>query len=162
MSLLMFLMAAQGLPVTSVATDPPAVMVTPALAMRAPPITIDVEVRAAGEALWSGQMRVSGRSGASFSRQQSNAGAAGCEPVEGYYESSARTSLSINMSSTRRSSNTEGIDVRVNWDRPSEADSCQGRRGTRSVAIQETVIIKQGDTVTVTGDGGLTIKLHRH
>ena len=142
---------------------PPPIVALPRVdpASSAPPVTFDVEVRAGGEVQWSGPMRVSGQSPASFSRNKSDAAEALC-PSPVYPGASARTSLSVTLTSRRVAPDRIGYNLRVSWDRPGPvADACLAPQSTRTVALTQNVAIEPGQSVTVNGDGGLSVTLRR-
>jgi hypothetical protein len=128
---------------------------------RGPIITLDVEVRGGGALLWSGQLRVADRSPASFTRQQSGAAQSSCTSSDDFDEHSERSSLSIYVSTARQTSTGTALDIRATWDRPSDSSGCKTRRSTRTVGIAETISLGPGGEQTVSGDGGLTIRLRR-
>ncbi|MET1754750.1 hypothetical protein ABVV53_04655 [Novosphingobium sp. RD2P27] len=124
-------------------------------------MTYDVELRSDAELLWSGQMRVSERMGATFSQQQQNAAPLNCMSPEIYGEVHERSVVSINLSPMSRFPATGALNVRVTWERPGSGAGCPARMGSRSVSITQILALQEGQQQTLTGDGGLTIRLRR-
>lgn len=158
-SLLLALAAQTGIP------GPPPVFIPSARMMaspasRGPIVTLDVEVRGGGELLWSGQLRVTNRSGASFTRQQSSASPTICVADE-YGDNSDRSSLSVNLTTVRQSPAGSGVEIRASWERPSDDPDCKTRRSTRTVGLVETILVEPGREQVVNGDGGLSIRVRR-
>ncbi len=140
---------------------PPPIFIPASRRASGPIVTMDVEVRGGGEVLWNGQLRVSDRTGASFTRQQSGATPTACAGLETYGDTSERSSLSVNLSTVRQATANASVEIRVSWDRPSGDSDCASRRSTRSVGIVETVSLEPGRDQTISGDGGLSIRLRR-
>ena len=162
---IMFALAAVA-PVLSAPSPPPVVLLPPTLALSGIPsvlATLDVELRADGEVLWSGPMRVSNRSGAGFNRQKYDAPANACVTDEiSYSPNSVRSSLSVNINMPRIDPNNYGFEVRVNWDRPGRQADCNDiRRGTRTIALTERFALAPKAGTVLTGDGGLTVRIRR-
>ncbi|WBO24175.1 hypothetical protein [Sphingomonas abietis] len=129
-----------------------------------PSILFDVEVRAGGDLLWNGPMRVNGITGSSVNRSKSDAPSVTCPTVAGY-DQGVRSSLSVNLSEVRFGDpDADRFQLRVALDRPGgTADGCvDGERSSRSVGMTENLHMTAGETRTLEGDGGLQIKLHRH
>lgn len=120
---------------------------------------IEADARADGERLWSGPLRISSLTGASFTRTLRQAAAQGCEAI--------RSSLSVNDSLTlsidpQRYGEANRYTVTVRWDRPGpQRDACQAARSSRSIGLTETIDLPPGSTRQVTGDGGLAVTLRR-
>ena len=114
---------------------------------------ISVRIRAlAGRAvLLDDRFRV-GRSWASFNQSRSEAGDQSC-PLD-YAGGSARTSFSMSLRPQGMSGGK--YQLSSTWLRPS--GSCQ-EQGSRSVSIEQGVVLKPGQTVVVEGDGGLRLEL---
>ncbi|MBN8819447.1 MAG: hypothetical protein J0I80_12110 [Sphingomonas sp.] len=125
------------------------------------PVNFEVEVRAGSELLWSGTMRVSGQSPASFTRNKTDAPEAVCAaPV--YNSTNSRTSLSLTLTGRRFAQEKTGYNLRVTWERPGPAaDACEAPLSTRTVALAQDFSIAPGQSVTVTGDAGLSVTLRR-
>ncbi|QUT06566.1 hypothetical protein KFK14_03640 [Sphingobium phenoxybenzoativorans] len=122
--------------------------------------TIEVDIRAGGQELWSGPMRLAGRVPATFSRQKSDAPADDCAAEENRY-SGVRSSLSVNLSLMSYGAGKSGFRLTVNWDRPADVNGCGGRDASRSVGLTQTFNLEPGQETSLTGDGGLTIRLRR-
>ena len=147
----------------TIAATPP-VMVPPPSPMRTavrdmatvPAIILDVEVRG-GALLWSGTMRVSPRVQASYTSSKSDAPAGICPPQR-WYGSGERDALRLTVSFVNPGSAPRYV-VNASWTRPA-GDGCDGAQDTRTVALTESVDIGQRDA-TVSGDGGLTVRLRQ-
>ena len=120
---------------------------------------IAVLVRAGDRLLFSGTLRVASGSGASYSENRSEASRTTC-PTLRPYESTERSSLSIQLYLREDQRAGQAVNVNVNWQRPAPGGSC-GNDGTRSVQLSQTVQLQPGQNATVEGDAGLVVNLSR-
>lgn len=173
--MLSMIMLAAAQTVSAAPAQPPVIQTVPRAAA-APPVSItenpdsfdnsqetaifDVDARSGNELLWAGEMRVSGRQGASFTRQQSNASTSSCARGQTSYGQGERSSLSINLNRYRAGRDEGGVQMRVTWERPGEGDTCQGANA-RTAGITENLFLERGQERIVKGDGGLIIRLRR-
>lgn len=121
---------------------------------------VSIVIVQAGETLWSGTLKV-GRSYGSASYSQSRNEAD--EPCAGPVKPNnpyPMTSSSLNFSISRYNWQQEpdGFSINLNWSRPISA--CQGQ-GNDSYGINRNVTLAQGQTVTIEGTGGVSIRLTR-
>jgi hypothetical protein len=123
--------------------------------------SFDVDVRAGGQELWSGPMRLNGRTPASFSRQKSDAAVGDCAPVEGYSYRGVRSSLSVNLNMNVFEGSKTGFRLSINWERPGDANGCGGQDGTRTIGLTQSFSLEPGQEASFSGDGGLTVRLRR-
>lgn len=118
--------------------------------------TVDVEVRGGGAVLWSGPLRVGGTYGpTTIRREQSEPGEASCPSSD--HASPIATSFILTLSP--RGSNGS-LNVTVRWSRPGD-QPCGPGPNSRTVELTQAVALNQGDNVTVNGDGGVSVRLHR-
>jgi hypothetical protein len=96
---------------------------------------------------------------ASYSENRSEAPDVVCAG-DRYYSSQERYSLNIQLYLRDDNSNGAGVNVSVNWQRPSPNAGCDGE-GTRTVQLNQTVPLGAGQSMTVEGDAGLTVTLSR-
>ena len=154
--------AAQVAPPPPVISVPPVIHSSPRFAVsnRVPGerYTVEVEIRAGTETLWSGPMNVSTTQGANFSRQMSEAPASDCGP-EGYGQQ-AQNSLSLQLNPQRVPDAGASLGVSVRWGRTIPG-TCPYRNSSRTVELNETVALTPNKSVTLTGDAGLTVRLRR-
>lgn len=120
---------------------------------------LDVALDVRNETLWSGRLRVGGRTGAYY-HQQLNQAHAPCDHQGGPEIGSAMSSqrLSIRVSRRGGSDNPHQFSVNVSWQRPVSA--CEGG-GTTTVQFDRPVIIAPGQAQVLEGDAGLTVRLRR-
>jgi hypothetical protein len=123
-------------------------------------VTFDVDVRLGNEVLWNGPMRVSQGAPAQFSRTKNDAPAVQCTDAASRYASDV-TSLSVRLS---RQSGQPGEDrflLTVSWSRPGGENGCPSEQGTRAIGLTQNLALAANGDLAVTGDGGLSIRLHR-
>lgn len=123
--------------------------------------SLDVDVRAGGQELWSGPMRLTGRAPASFSRQKSDAPVGDCPLVDGYSYRGVRSSLSVSLNMSAFEGRKEGFRLSISWERPGEASGCGGQDGTRTIGLTQSFNLEPGQEASFSGDGGLTVRLRR-
>ena len=137
-----------------------AVMPSPTLADGLPIETMAVEIRVGDSKLWSGTLRIGPKYGnASFS-QSRNEAAESCPSDKSSPGKTTFSNQSLNFNISRRSWQQEPdkFNVNVNWTQPIPA--CEGE-GTDTLGLYRVVDIPRGSTVSVTGGGGVTVKLTR-
>lgn len=123
--------------------------------------TIEVDIRADGQTLWAGPLRLATSSTTSFRRDQSEPVSAACETTGMLYRAGRLDALSITLNPVRYSGEGPSrLTVAVRWSRPDET-ACPSRVGTRVVEISDTLTLAPGQTITLTGDGGLVTRLTR-
>jgi hypothetical protein len=127
---------------------------------RGEPYTIDVLVRAGDAELWTGSLAVGGNgSPSTFRREQSEAGPHCSSPLG--YRSNVQTSLNVQLAASRDyESGASRVSLTVRWSRPG-VGGCPLPAGARTVELSETVPLAPGQTATVAGDAGLTVRLRR-
>lgn len=164
-----FLMPVQDVPLPPrpTAPPPPIVMVTPP-APPAPPMArreierflVDVEIRAGGELLWSGPLRVASGQPSTFRRDSSEPAAQSCADV--YGSGAQQNSLQFSITpSWQPGPDPQRAMVLLRWGRPG-ANPCVGRSGgARSVELSDSVLLAAGQWATVTGDAGLVLRIRR-
>jgi len=142
-----------SLPRLVTAVPPPIVMTR----VEATPIRVRVAVGT--RQLFNDTLRVTRNASASYSENRSEAPDVVCAG-DRYYSSQDRYSLSVQLYLRDDNSNGAGVNVSVNWQRPSPNTGCD-REGTRSVQLNQTVPLGPGQSITLEGDAGLTLTLSR-
>ena len=151
----------QSMNAVQVAPPAPPVFVVPSVPQqrgKAERFTVDVEVRAGSELLWSGPMVVSNAQGSSFTRRLSEPGADDCGGT-GYVQP-AENALSVQIMPSRSFDAAIGLALSVRWTR-SVLGACPFRNGSRNVELAQTIALAPGEATTLSGDGGVTIRLRR-
>lgn len=120
--------------------------------------TVDVEVRAGAELLWSGPMVVATNQGSSFTRRLAEPAPDECTPSG--YGQQVENSLTVQLTPRRQSQGDDALGVSVRWGR-SLPGTCPLGTSSRSVELSETVALVPGRAVTLTGDGNLLVRLRR-
>jgi hypothetical protein len=120
---------------------------------------IAVRVTAGNRILFNDTLRVAEGSGASYSENRSEAAAVTC-PAPRPYETSDRSSLSVQLYLRDNRTTGEAVNISVNWQRPAPGSAC-GDDGTRSVQLGQTVQLQPGQSATIQGDAGLVVTLTR-
>jgi hypothetical protein len=120
---------------------------------------ITVRVTAGNRILFNDTLRVSENSSASYSENRSEAAMVVCPPPRSY-ESSDRSSLSIQLYLRDNRTTGEAVNISVNWQRPAPGSAC-GNDGTRTVQLGQTVPLQPGQSTTIEGDAGLVVTLTR-
>ena len=95
---------------------------------------------------------------ADFSRRLSEPAADGCEPNA--YGQQVENNLTVQLNPQRRTDAASALGVAVRWGR-SVPGKCPYRNSVRNVELDETIALAEGQTVNLSGDGELTIRLHR-
>lgn len=160
MSLIALLSIAATAPV--VAAPPPPILIAPTFPGKpaGPPVTFDVDVRLGNEVLWSGPMRVSQGAQAQFTRTKSDAPAMQCTDTTFRYGSDV-TTLSVRLSRQSSQPGEDRFQLTANWSRPGADNGCPGAQGTRTIGLTQSFVLPADGDLAVTGDGGLSIRLHR-
>ena len=126
-----------------------------------PPVVvfpISVRVAAGGKILFNDTLRVAAGSAASFSENRSEASLTTCPGRP--YESTERSSLSVQLYLRDNQATGPAVNVSVNWQRPAPGSTC-ANDGTRSVQLGQTVQLQPGQSATIAGDAGLLVTLTR-
>lgn len=164
--LLALLAATQAAPAPPVRVAPPAPVVR---TTRIPPpvyvhdlngpaarFTVEAEVRGGDAVLWSGPLRVGGSyNQTSVRREQSEPGDTECGSGRGVAPISTSFSLTLNARGEQ-----DQVLVNVRWSRPGDRPCAPGPN-SRTVELAGTVDLPPGGTATLTGDGGLVVRLRR-
>lgn len=125
-----------------------------------PSESISVSILDGRGMVWSGSLRIGGQYGsASFSQSKSEA-ADPC-PGEVWSDANARSSsenLNFSISRYNWQQEPDRFNISLNWSVPVPA--CQGE-GNDSFGFNRVVILPAGQTVTVSGNGSMQVKLTR-
>lgn len=160
-STLLLALAAQDVP-TQVILEPVATarIGTPiAPAQPDPAIPIEVHVSVGDRLLYSDTLSVARNAGASYSQSRSEASAAPC-PENLSHNRSQQTSLNVQLYWNDLGAGGSATNVSVQWQRPLEGADCASN-GTRGVQINQMVRLAPGESATIKGDAGLTVKVTR-
>jgi hypothetical protein len=122
-------------------------------------VPIHVRVTAGNQILFDDTLRVARSVGASFSQSRSEAPETVC-PTPRYYGGDNRNSLNVSLYLREDVDGTSGVNVSVNWQRPSDMVQC-GADGSRSVSLSQSLPLAPGQSATVRGDAGLAVTLIR-
>jgi hypothetical protein len=109
--------------------------------------------------LWQGTLRVGQNQGGSYSQSLSQASAEICPP-NSPYDRSERSSLNFNVYVQNYGQGRPSYRVDASWGRPIKVPNC-GESGTRTVQINQGVMLDPGETATIQGDAGLRVELTR-
>ena len=121
--------------------------------------TIAVDLRASGEPLWSGTLRIGGRYGNAGFNQSKNEFAEPCAGKPSAYENaSSNRQLNFNISRRNPQQDPDQFYVYVNWTQPLAA--CEGEE-TNTFGFNRVIELPAGKTVSIEGAGGLVVKLTR-
>ncbi len=128
-----------------------------------PAASFDIEVRAGGEVLWSGPMRVSRLVAGRFERRKTEAPAASCgDGGTSRVNAAENTTLSVNVQRYLGAPiDDAAFTLSVTWVRPGEGDACGGGRATLTSGISQQLRLAPGQSLTINGDSGLTVRLRR-
>jgi len=143
--------------VTSRIATPPMIIAT--AGPLDPAIPIEVHITAGDRLLFSDTLLVARGAGASYSQSRSEASPAPC-PENLSYNRSQQTSLNIQLYWQDSGSGGPGTNVSVQWQRPQGGSDC-APIGTRGVQISQMVRLTPGESATIKGDAGLTVRLTR-
>jgi hypothetical protein len=122
-------------------------------------VPVHVRVTAGNQVLFDDTLRVARSIGASFSQSRSEAPETVC-PAPRYYGVDNRNSLNVSLYLREDVDGTPGINVSLNWQRPTDMALC-GADGSRSVSLSQSVPLGPGQSATVRGDAGLAVTLTR-
>ena len=169
-------MSLAGLPIlVALAATPAQTMIT--IAPPAPPappaqpsvpiqFPVEVEVRAGAERLFAGTLEVGSPVTSTFRQERVDAvvptcGASDSYPVITMGGRAVPRASSFTISISTNYQRTDGrVQLNVRWVRPGSS-SCTGQFNTRTVEMNESVLLAPGQTVTVQGDAGLVVRLTR-
>jgi hypothetical protein len=118
--------------------------------------TVDVEVKAGGELLWSGALRVSSANQTSFRREIVEAPIEPCTTTD-YGIGAAQSSLNLTLQAQR---GTDMLSVSTRWGRPGDS-GCGPRGSTRTVELSDNIKLTPGRWSELQGDGGLVVRVRR-
>ncbi|HEY5722833.1 MAG TPA: hypothetical protein VIT45_10980 [Allosphingosinicella sp.] len=170
LSLPVVLLALQVQPRTAPPTPPPppprpvqAVIPRPSpedeAKLRMIPHRIELRVTAEGQILWEGPLMVSDRQQAHINYSKREAAPALCREDQNRGEG-RQNNITIGLGSNYGDRTRPSYRLDVGWVRSVEERVCGGG-GTRSVSVNQTVLLPVGRSVTVEGDGGLSIEMIR-
>ena len=120
---------------------------------------IAVRVSSPQGVLWQGTLRIAENQSASYSQNMSQASTVVCPPGSPY-DRSERTSVSLNVYTQNYGQGRPNYRLDVSWGRPIIDTNC-GESGTRTVQINQSVMLDPGQSTTIDGDAGLRIELTR-
>ncbi|MBV1917504.1 MAG: hypothetical protein KUG65_05515 [Sphingomonadaceae bacterium] len=122
------------------------------------PTTIDIELSSGGERLWSGSLRLAAPHGSASYSQSKNEFAGICPGKGDQRNVSSNENLRLNINRRYSNQQVDQFSVTVNWTRPVAA--CNGG-GTNTIGFQRPVELPLGGSATVSGAGGLLVRLTR-
>lgn len=143
------------LPIISTRIVPPPIIRSEPM----PAIPIEVQVTAGDKLLYSDTLRVARNAGASYSESRSEASSAVCSDAMSY-DRSERTSLNIQLNWRDFGNEAPAANITVNWQRPLNGAECASI-GSRGVQLNQSVRLAPGESATIKGDAGLTVRLTR-
>jgi hypothetical protein len=122
--------------------------------------TIAIAVQDGRDSLWAGTLRLGGPYGnASFSQSRNEFAApcaGGVRPGSG--QAMASQQLNFNISRYNPQQEPDRFSINLNWSKPLIA--CQGE-GNDSFGFNRVIAIPRGQSVTVEGSGGLSVRVSR-
>jgi hypothetical protein len=124
-----------------------------------PRYAIDVDASAGGKTLWRGSLRLGAPGGANFQRTLTEAPPEGCATGGEPAYSGVRDSFRVQLNASSRDDEKPRQSFTVEWQRP--ADQCVGGVTTRTVQLSGSLQLKPGQSATVEGDAGLTLRFSR-
>jgi len=122
--------------------------------------SIGIAVYQGREPIWTGSLRVGGPYGsASFSQSRNEFGEL-CPAEPGAPGRQGNSSESLNFSISRYNSQQEPdrFNISLNWSRP--VPRCQGE-GNDTYGFNRVVNLPRGQSVTIDGNGGVSVRLTR-
>ena len=131
----------------------------PAAAAESPIETLAVRISSPEGLLWQGTVRVGQNQSGSYSQSFSQASADNCPP-NSPYDRSERSSLNFNVYVQNYGQGRPSYRVDASWGRPIKVPNC-GESGTRTVQINQGVMLDPGQSATIQGDAGLQVELTR-
>jgi hypothetical protein len=118
--------------------------------------TVAVEVSGGGQSLWSGTLRVGYPMGASVERSMTQALPVDCVVDENAGTRAGRNSFQLRLNNPQFPDKQVRMSFSVSWQRP--AETCADAQFTRGIELSGSLQLADGESVTVTGDGGLVAK----
>ena len=118
--------------------------------------TVAADVTIGGERLWKGTLLVGGRNGASIDRSEAQALPFGCEVDDEARSMAERNSFGLRLQNAEFPEGRVTVRFNVSLQRP--AATCAEAQFTRRIELSGSLQFKPGETVTVTGDGGLVAR----
>lgn len=118
--------------------------------------TVAVEVSGGGQGLWNGTLRVGYPTGASVERSLTQALPVECVSDESVSYRAGRNSFQLRLNNPEFPDKQARMSFTISWQRP--AETCAEAQFTRGVELSGSLQFTDGETVTVTGDGGLVAK----
>jgi len=118
--------------------------------------TVAVEVSGGGQSLWSGTLRVGYPMGASVERSLTQALPVDCVVDETMATRAGRNSFQLRLNNPQFPDKQVRMSFNVSWQRP--AETCADAQFTRGIELSGSLQLADGESVTVTGDGGLVAK----
>jgi hypothetical protein len=153
----------QAAPIAAPPSAPPAPIVTDFAARassgaRAPRenYTVEVEARSSTALIWSGQLRVTTHTGATVRNETIEASHPACAAA--YPGATKRFRAELRPAGNAGFPNR--LTVSIGWTRPIEAE-CPLPDGSRTIEVSQTIELEPGRSMTIAGDGGLTVRLTR-
>jgi hypothetical protein len=118
--------------------------------------TVAVEVSGGGQSLWSGTVRVGYPTGASVERSLTQALPVDCGVDDNGGYRAGRNSFQLRLNNPQFPDKQVRMGFSISWQRP--AETCAEAQFTRGIELSGSVQLVDGQSVTVTGDGGLVAK----
>ena len=118
--------------------------------------TVAVEVSGGGQSLWGGTLRVGYPTGASVERSLTQALPAECDSDESTSYRAGRNSFQLRLNNPQFPDKQARMSFNISWQRP--AETCAEAQFTRGIELSGSLQLSDGETLTVTGDGGLVAK----
>jgi hypothetical protein len=153
---MLLLLAQSASPVLAVSDR---IAAPPALAPQPPMERLTVRISSPEGVLWQGTLRVGPNQGASYQQNLSQASLELCPPGSPY-DRSERRHINFNIYSQQDQQRGQSYRLDVSWGRPGPDEGC-GERGTRTVQVNQAVVVEPGGTAVVEGDAGLRVELTR-
>jgi len=122
-------------------------------------IPVEVHVTAGDKLIYSDTLLVARNAGAGYSQSRSEASIAPC-PENLSHNRSQQTSLNIQLYWNDMGAAGSGTNISVQWQRPQTDGDCLSN-GTRGVQINQMVRLAPGESATIRGDAGLTVRVTR-
>lgn len=122
--------------------------------------TIAIEIRQGSETIWTGTLRVGPQYGNANFSQSISEFAAPC-PHEPLSRTSSNSNYDrINFSISRNNWMQEPDSFNINVNRMTPLPACEGE-GTNTIGFSRVIDLPKSRPVTVSGEGGLTVRLTR-
>ena len=149
-------------PIVATPVPAPPIVITPTAPPPFPMALVPLTLSAGDpgkEILYQGTLRTAPSATARFSQNKNEIAARPCENVTSYL-SSENSSFSIQLATMDSSENWVRVNVAVDWTRMVPTADC-GPGTSRTVRVSQTLKMEPGQTYTLTGDAGLTVRLTR-